>query len=124
MQESLSRSETFTSRDVICRLMELLKSNYSAAPPEIDATEASAQWDTETYPAQSIESATIVSNSAAVRQDDAVSTAPRRFDDMESTLYIHQSSLLGLHRLLGHYVRPPSLGSWDATDQNHRLIRE
>jgi hypothetical protein len=94
----------FTVR-MLYRLMELLRNNYSAATPEVDATEGSAQWDTEAFPTQSIESTTAVSNSALVRQEEGPSTAPRRFEDMGGTLYIHQSSLVGLHRILGHYVR-------------------
>lgn len=83
--------------------MELLRNNHSAAPPEIDATEASANWDTEPLPAHSLESVTAMSG-AALRSEDAC-YAPRRFDDMGAVLYIHQSSLLALHRILGHHVR-------------------
>lgn len=100
------------ARRRVCRLLELLKNNHSAAPPEIDATEASANWDTEPLPAHSLESNTATSG-GALRSEDT-SNAPRRFEDMGATLYIHESSLLGLHRILGHHVRPvvvPSAGA-------------
>lgn len=89
-----------------CRLLELLKANYTISANDVEPTEASLGWDTEALPAPSMDSAMAPTVSAVGQQD----FAPRHFDragkkSNSDMLYIHRSSLLGWHRVLGHPVR-------------------
>ena len=82
--------------------MELLKSNYAAPVADAEPTEASLQLDTDALPAPSLDSQAAPTISALAQQD----LAPRRFaHGVDGMLYVHKSSLLGWHRVLGHPVR-------------------
>jgi hypothetical protein len=92
-----------------CRLMDLVRANYSMITHEVEPTEVSMGWDTEALAAPSMDSNLGPTFSAIANQD----CAPRRFSQTPGLLYIHKSSLLGWHRILGNPVcRPaPQLGA-------------
>ena len=87
--------------------MELAKSNHGVSPGEAEShTEASLNWDTDALPAPSLDS-NVGAVSAAGQQD----CAPRRLPPTpDGVLYIHTSSLLSWHQVLGQNVRLHSPG--------------
>lgn len=94
-----------------CRLMDVVKNNFSVATGDADPTEASMGWETEALPAPSVDSNLAPTVSAVTYQE----TAPRRFAHAPDVLYLHKWTLVAWHRILGNPVssalqRLPLLG--------------
>ena len=84
-----------------CRLMNVVKSNFTLASGEADAAETSMNWDMDALPAPSVDSHLAATPSGVPQQD----TAPRRFPHATDVLYLHRWTLVSWHRILGNPVR-------------------